>query len=308
MTVTAIQSSVTEYVTCNLCGSGDSKLLYRKLGKTAGMLFDIVRCKNCSLIYVNPRLTKERSAALYCDDYYQGKGVDRNFIGSSQDKQRDASILVRCLRESILGQAKGLRLLDIGGGDGLVSQAAANLGFDVLMCDISPHAIERARKKGIQCHQGEPLDGFFDSHLCQFDVVVALEVIEHVYDPKAFIRRVFGLLKPGGVFIYTTGNFQETRFLGSRWGYLDIPESHIYFFTPATMRALLKSAGFTCFLDPYRYFTKANIGIKFLSKLGLLDIQKHTFPQTNVEKLFYLYGFKFVEWLLGRTRLPFAVK
>lgn len=308
MAISTNQTIAMEYVSCNLCGCNDSKVLYQKRGRTVPSLFSIVRCRKCGLVYVNPRLTKSQSASLYIDDYYDGKGVDKSFIGTSREKQRDALILVRCLRESIVGQAKGRKLLDVGGGNGLVSEAASQLGFDVLMCDISPQAVERAKTKGIECHHGEVIDAFFDKRLGEYDAIVALEVIEHVYDPKAFLRRVFDLLKPGGVFVYTTGNFQETRFLGKRWGYLDIPESHIYFFTPDTIRMYLKDAGFSSFLNPYRYFTKVNVGVGFLLNLSLLDIQEHTCPQTLLEKMLYSYGFRCVEWILGRTRLPFAVK
>jgi SAM-dependent methyltransferase len=257
---------------------------------------------------VNPRLTKSHSVGLYIDDYYNGKGVDKDFVGASPEKQRDALILARCLRESMVNRAGGLKLLDIGGGEGLVSMAASQLGFDALMCDISQPAVERAAAKGVKCHYGEIVDAFFDNHLSEYDTIVALEVIEHVYDPMAFLGRVFDLLKPGGVFVYTTGNFQETRFWGERWGYLDIPESHIFFFTPKTMRMYFKSVGFRGLLDPYSYFTKVNAGVGFLSKLGFLNVQKHTCPRTFLERMLYSYGFKWVEWMLGRTRLPFAVK
>ncbi len=307
-TVFVNRTGIMEYVPCNFCGCDDSKLLYRKRGRTIPETFHIVRCRKCGLAYVNPRLKKDISIGLYNDDYYDGKGIDNSFNGANRKKQRDAIILARCLKESIPRRSGGLNLLDVGGGEGLVSEAAKKLGFDALVCDISETAVHRAKQKGLECYKGELLDDFFNEYIGLFDVIVALEVIEHVYDPKAFLARVCGLLKPGGVFIYTTGNFQETRFLGGRWGYMDIPESHIYFFTPDMIHKYLIGAGFSGFLDPYRYYTKANFGVRVLSKLGLLDINRHTCPGSLLEKALYSYGFKCAEWLLGRTRLPFAVK
>jgi len=176
------------------------------------------------------------------------------------------------------------------------------------MCETSKSAIKRAKKRGVPCFNGEITNTFFDEYLGWYDVIIALEVIEHLYDPMTFLHRVYQVLKPGGVFIYTTGNFQETRFFGRRWGYLNIPEEHLYFFTPRKIELYLRKVGFKRFLSPYKFYYKHNVAVKFMSQIGFLNVNKNVQPQSFVEKIMYCYIFKAIEGILGRTRLPFAIK
>ena len=114
-----------------------------------------------------------------------------------------------------------LRLLDLGCGAGLASEALAALGHDVLGVDAAPEAIlaaERHLASRLQADQGRPSGGAGAlSYRCataeallregeRFDAVAALEVIEHVTDPARFLRLLAGLLEPGGVIVVSTLN------------------------------------------------------------------------------------------------------
>jgi SAM-dependent methyltransferase len=80
-----------------------------------------------------------------------------------------------------------------------------------------------------------------------FDVINATEVIEHLRDPLAFFHRVRSLLRPGGVFIYSTGNARGiyARLLGRRWPYLH-PEGHLFYYTPETLASYFERARLHC--------------------------------------------------------------
>ncbi len=98
-------------------------------------------------------------------------------------------------------------LLDIGCGGGLIAEPLARVGFQVTAIDASEKNIRvaalHAEKSGLaidyRCTTAEAMDG-------QFDVVLALEIIEHVADIPAFVAATCKLIKPGGRIFMSTIN------------------------------------------------------------------------------------------------------
>ncbi len=108
-----------------------------------------------------------------------------------------------------------LRLLDLGCGAGIASEALAARGHSVLGVDASADAIAAAEAHRMTTAAGRPaLDlayrcGSAETLLheaARFDAVIALEVIEHVPDPEAFLALLGQLLVPGGVIVLSTLN------------------------------------------------------------------------------------------------------
>ena len=105
----------------------------------------------------------------------------------------------------------GLTLLDVGCGGGLIAEPMRRLGFEVTAIDASSENIGTAR-----VHAGQQgLDIAFRAATAEqleaegagpFDVVLTLEVVEHVADPEAFLRTCARLVKPGGMMVVATLN------------------------------------------------------------------------------------------------------
>ena len=108
----------------------------------------------------------------------------------------------------------GLDILDIGCGGGLVCESLARLGGNVTGADADAQAVEvakvHAKESGLKIkYENKPAEDIKK----QFDVVLALEIIEHVKNPAEFVSSVSKLLKPGGLVIFSTLNRNPKSFL-----------------------------------------------------------------------------------------------
>lgn len=106
---------------------------------------------------------------------------------------------------------EGLTLIDIGCGGGLVAEPMRRMGFDVAAIDASSENIGTARAHAAQmgldiAYRAATVEQIEAEGVGPFDVVLVLEIIEHVADPEAFIRTCSHLVAPGGLMIVATLN------------------------------------------------------------------------------------------------------
>lgn len=148
----------------------------------------------------------------------------------------------------------GLRILDIGCGGGLLSEPMARLGASVLGADAAagniPVAQIHARQSGLDIDYRHTTAEALARAEERFDVVLNMEVVEHVADPQAFLSVCRQLLKPGGLMICSTLNRTARSFavaiigaeLVMRW----LPRgTHEWnrFITPDELFSMLEGAG-----------------------------------------------------------------
>lgn len=148
----------------------------------------------------------------------------------------------------------GLRLLDIGCGGGLLSEPMARLGASVVGADAAPGNIPVARihaaQSGLDIDYRHTTAEDLAANGESFDVVLNMEVVEHVADPLAYLSACRQLLKPGGLMICSTINRNAKSFamaiVGAEYVMRWLPKgTHDWrkFITPDELYDLIRSAG-----------------------------------------------------------------
>lgn len=198
----------------------------------------IRRCPSCGLLAAE--VLGFDAGRIYTEDYFQGGAPDGYFdyLGSEQLVGAEYEARLALLLRHV---AAG-RLLEVGCATGGFL-ACARSRFEVQGVDVSAFAVAEAREKGLDVRQGDVesapgLEG-------PFDAAALFDTIEHLPAPRAALLRVSELLRPGGVVVLSTGDASSlvARASGRRWR-LMTPPQHLWFFTRASMEALLARAGF----------------------------------------------------------------
>lgn len=153
----------------------------------------------------------------------------------------------RALQQSAMLQAvplktdaKGLRLLDVGTGIGILVQEARRMGYEAIGVEPSQKLQAHAVSLGLPVVQGvlphPEISG-------PFDVVTIIDVIEHVTDPVDLLRSAADLLAPGGILVVVTPDRSSiaAATMGRRWWHYRV--AHISYFEPETLEAALGHAG-----------------------------------------------------------------
>lgn len=145
------------------------------------------------------------------------------------------------------------RVLDLGCGNGSTLAYLKERGIARWTCgvDINTAALEQARAAGADLVVNGSLDDLqLPIEPGSLDVVLCLDILEHLADPWATTRAVARLLRPGGILVASIPNVQTLRVLGplliGRWDYKDcgiMDMGHLRFFTRRTAVALLEQAG-----------------------------------------------------------------
>ena len=147
----------------------------------------------------------------------------------------------------------GKSALDVGCGAGLLAEPLARMGAKVTAVDAAPELIAVAREhadgQGLRIDYRaagvEDIDG-------KFDLVTAMEVVEHVADPQHFIDSLAARLSPDGLMILSTPNktaWSKLLTITLAEGFGQVPKgTHDFnkFIDPDTMRGLLAHAGLEC--------------------------------------------------------------
>jgi SAM-dependent methyltransferase len=202
--------------------------------------YAVARCKSCGLWYLSPRLAEPLMHASYEDDHYF-EGGEGGYSSYQEQETTLRPTFRRFLREIAQRGMTGGRLLEVGCAYGFFLEEAKDYFSHRTGTDYSSGALEKARGRADRLILGGteqiPLGETFDCIAC-------IHVIEHIYDPVAFLRSLVRHLRPGGWLLLATpdmGGFWRPL-MRRRWPFFKIPE-HVTYFDRRTLPALLARAG-----------------------------------------------------------------
>jgi 2-polyprenyl-3-methyl-5-hydroxy-6-metoxy-1,4-benzoquinol methylase len=237
-----------EDVPCALCGSREAAVLFSARGQERQGVYvngvfravagaeKIVRCRDCGLVYVNPRLAATPGITTYSVteewDYFQRTREARRY--------GNEALLQRLER---LTGGPG-RLLDVGCGDGLLLTQARERGWEPWGLEVSSELVTRVQAaEGLErVHLGTVGEAAYPT--AHFDAVALINVIEHLRDPGETIAEIARVTRLGGVVAVHAPNAGSlaARLRGSAWHHLE-PYEHFYYFTARTLERMLARYG-----------------------------------------------------------------
>lgn len=209
---------------CLLCGGTNLKNI---LG---GDHF-ITRCSDCSFVF-----SREIATPEVLQEFYDKYPILNEYFELT--RQRYNTIL-----EQFEPFRKTGKILEIGCGEAYFLDEAKKKNWTAYGTEISAPLLENARKKNHKIYNS--LESIPESEYGQFDIIISLEVIEHLPDPTYNIEKFSKLLRKGGGLYMTTPNFNSLarHILGKSWNNIVFPE-HLCYFTRKTMKKLLTKYGF----------------------------------------------------------------
>jgi hypothetical protein len=246
----------------------EKKFALCQCGATANFKFklrdyDFFDCPYCSLRFVNPRYL---ASDIYDNDYFQGASHGFGFSNYEEDKIASEEYLRKYLKWiNTFTRVKSKKLLDVGAANGYFVDLANKSGLDALGLEISNSAVDWAVKLERPVIQGT-LETLNDGIV--YDVITALDVLEHIPDPLIFLKIARTKISNDGIILINVPYLGSafSRISGKSW-HAYLPPEHWMYFNKKSLQILLEMAGFEVvisraisksFTFGYIYMTIAN--------------------------------------------------
>jgi len=260
-----------EIRSCKTCNSDNILKLYSLEAKkySPGTLFNLVRCMDCGLIFLDFEYDTDLINEYYPNDY---KPHDPNRIKTSSFRKiwmqilRNFTFRKTCVFKSnchkYLKQLISFlynktayrsipfyrgegRLLDVGCGIGSYLSLMKDIGWEVRGVEAGENATLFARRSGLNVDYGSFEQVEYPGNY--FDVITMWHVFEHFQDPINVLLKTRRILKDDGLFMIGVPNYAslDRRIFKEEWNGFEIP-LHLNHFTPASINTLTKLTGFTC--------------------------------------------------------------
>jgi 2-polyprenyl-3-methyl-5-hydroxy-6-metoxy-1,4-benzoquinol methylase len=284
-----------EHINCNLCESNSYKTIFKGIPDEEGNVEEkykssgnqisadhIVKCNNCGLMYVNPRLNPDSIIGGYSE------GSDENFVSQAKGRELTFRKCLSLIEKYTVGKGK---VLDIGTAGGSFLHVAKQNGWDVYGIEPNKWLCNWAKENyNLNINQGTIFNiKYPDNH---FDVITLWDVLEHTPDPKKVLTEVNRILKKDGLLVvnYPDVGSWIAKLMKSKWVFL--LTVHLYYFTPKTIKVMLNKTNFqTIKIKPH--FQKLSLGYL-------------VYRMEPYSKLLHKVGSKVVNLLkMGNLQIPY---
>ncbi|TSC63102.1 MAG: hypothetical protein G01um101448_87 [Parcubacteria group bacterium Gr01-1014_48] len=241
------ETAVCEEISCNLCGADSLYVLARKI--SSGMNVQTCMCKNCGLIFINPRMTRTEYDRYYKTYYHEERLRTK---GKTSPKYADpagrgfenAYQFGRALAEDFRKWiCKGV-ILDVGSSYGGLLAGVKDTIRGVSVVGIEPSSADAAyaNSQGIETYN-TLFENFRNDKINSLSTVFCVQTFNHLLDPRGFLVWSHDHLAMGGTIILAVKNFrQQCRRAGAIYSSVQI--DHPYMFTPETLTLMIQSVGF----------------------------------------------------------------
>ncbi len=240
--VARLQNRRSEFVAvnCPACSDAARQPFFAKFD------FDFVSCTACRTIYMTPRPSPAVMAAYYADSENYAFWATHIFPASEAARREKIHkpwlerVIGYCDRH---GVARGT-LVEVGPGFGTFAALAGgtNAFARVIAVEPTPEMAAACRKRGVTVIEKRIED--IADELGTVDVLVAFEVIEHLFAPRQFVAQCARLIRPGGLLILSCPNGQgfDIALLGAKA--LAVDAEHVNLFNPESLSQLVAAHGF----------------------------------------------------------------
>lgn len=234
----SLKPEFAEYINCPVCDSPRSRFFFEK------DWFRYVQCRDCSMVYMNPRMNVAATHSFYNSNVnaiYNETKFDQVSASTEMDDRINYANLG--LLDQFRNGEKGA-LLEVGSAKGFFLSKAREMGYQVYGLELNRNNYEYSRKLlGDTILNVDLSDAGFEDG--KFDVVYMRDVIEHIANPKSFLHEINRITKPGGLVFLETHNIES-------WINQFARERHVVIFgfehpnhwSPKTLGLALAQSGF----------------------------------------------------------------
>lgn len=249
-------TNLAQLTLCPICNCSLFTIFKQHLGYQESQTFDLLHCSTCNTSLASPLQIDQRVYDHIYKNVHRVPGYDRylKYADEVLIEENPLQYLAESedvywgVQEALKGAKKEVKILEVGCGFGYLTYALVKAGYDTLGVDISSVAIEAAIKRYGPYFKHADIFKLAEQQVYFYDIILLTEVIEHVPNPKDFLKALYKLLKPQGKLLLTTPN--KSAYPSEILWETEPPPVHLWWFSEDSISYLAKECHYqSVFLD-----------------------------------------------------------